>query len=227
MKQPKDDGFENAWKEAFEKASLAPPDIIWKNIESALPTESLGVKPSAEGMATTSKLILGTGIILISGLAYFYLNNSSSNNYTSKNNQITNGKNITQPHEPAALDSKIENENLAISTPIVTKKHFIPEIKKQNLPTETKVEEAPIESEIVPIETISFTKIEEKVYQMQPKGLKMPKITMDTPDLIPNKDSQMVAPNIYFDKNSMPVQQKNKGEFWRNFKISGGIRVSN
>ena len=130
MKQPKNDGFENAWQEAFEKASLAPPDIIWKNIESALPTESLGVKPSAEGLATASKLIIGTGIILISGLSYLYLNDSSSNNYTTKTNQISNGKNITKPNEPAAVDSKIENENLAISSPVVAKKHFVPEIKK-------------------------------------------------------------------------------------------------
>lgn len=225
MKQPKDDGFENAWQEAFEKASLAPPEIIWKNIESALPTESLGVKPSAEGIATTSKLIIGTGIILISGLAYFYINNSSSNNYTTKTNQITNGKNITQPNEPAAVDSKIESENLAINSPIVAKKQFIPEIVKQELTKKTPMEEINTDQILMPEENIDVSKIEEKVYQMQPKGLKMPKITMDKPDLIPNTDSQIVVP--YYDPNAIPSQQNNKGGFWRNFKISGGIRVSN
>lgn len=224
MKQPKDDGFENAWQEAFEKASLAPPDIIWKNIETALPTESLGLKPNAKGLATSSKLIIGAGIILISGLAYFYINNSSSNNYTSKTNRITNGKNTTKPDMPAIMDSKIEFKNLAANTNIIAKKQSISELKKQVSRNKTVVEDETNPPEMASTEVISFTKIEEKVYQMQPKGLKMPKITMETPDLIPNTDSQFVVP--YYDPHAIPTQQ-NKGGFWRNFKISGGIRVSN
>ena len=76
------ENFENAFKEAFEKANLAPPDIVWENIEKAIPQA-----PIADGnivgktMSIQSKLLIATTIVLVSAVAYFYLNNSLTNNY--------------------------------------------------------------------------------------------------------------------------------------------------
>ena len=79
--------------------------------------------------------------------------------------------------------------------------------------------------EIPILENVALPKIEEKTVEMVAKSLKMSKIIMEMPNLVPNTDSQWVAP--YYDPNALETPQNSKNKFWRNFKISGGIRVSN
>ncbi|MES2796852.1 MAG: hypothetical protein V4683_12850 [Bacteroidota bacterium] len=223
MQLPNEDNFESAFKEAFDKASLAPPDIIWNNIEKSLPQPTaFGSKPDVQNLASSTKLMIGTGIIVVSAIAYFYLNPSSTNSYNTKLKPTRNEKSITKSLEPTIMDSKPEIENLAPSPAFIAKKLV-------KLPIKVTLEDEPMvdQPEIQPTEiaTISSSKIEDRVFEMSPKGLKMPQIIMDTPDLVTNTDSQKIVP--YYDPNGIPIPQNNKRRFWENIKVRGGIRVSN
>lgn len=225
MIKPKNDNFENAFKEAFDKVSLAPPDIIWENIEKSLPQETtFGTKSDGINSAIQSKLIIGTGIILVSAITYLYFNYSSSKNSKSDLNSTKNETIFTKPIEPAIANTKAEIENLVISPSFVAKKQYKPQVKS-NFPKDQIIIE---ESEILfsdKIEENSFQKIEINISEMKPKGLHLPTITLETPDLVPNTDSQYVAP--HYDPSAIENLEKNKSKFWQKFKISGGIRVSN
>jgi hypothetical protein len=221
MQQPKEDNFDNAFKEAFEKASLAPPDIIWNNIESNLPLEvPISIAPAAESISITSKLLLGTGVVLISVLSYLNFKDSSEKNIKPNLNPTTNENIVSKLTMPAVLEPKVEFKKLATNLTYAPKikiisKPFIAEVLPTDITIPDKAEN----------ELIILPKIEEKTIELASKGVKLPKIVLEMPNLVPNNDSQIVAP--YYDPNALQTPQNNKGKFWQNFKISGGIRVSN
>jgi hypothetical protein len=224
MKLPNEDGFEDAFRRAFDKASLAPPDIIWQNIEQSLPNiASPAPNTGAEDIATSTKTLFGAGAVLVSTLAYLYLNNLPSTNYTNTLNASKNETIITQPIESTTLAPTIEIKSMANTPTIIAKKplEISPNevISNDELPELTMfmVEETPSKSEIL-------VKNEIILSQLKPKEIQLPKIIMETPDLIPNTDSNFE--NQYFDPNALN-QPKSKSGFFRNFKISAGFRVSN
>jgi hypothetical protein len=220
MIKPKHDSFENAFKEAFDKASLAPPDIIWENIEKSLPQETtFGTKSDGNNSAIQTKLIVGTGIILVSAITFLYFNDSSTKNSKSDLNSTKNETIFTKPIKPAIANTKAEIENVVVSPTFVAKKQYKPQVK-------SNFYEDQITPETLEIEDYSFQKIDVNVSEMKPKGLHLPTITLETPDLVPNTDSQYVAP-YFIDQNTIGNPEKSKSNFWRNFRITGGIRVSN
>lgn len=222
MKIENDSSFEKGFREAFDKASLAPPDIIWENIEKALPSPAgHSLKPDAQAITTSTKLIVGAGIAMLSGFIYMYLSNSSTINNTSNLNPSKNEKTFTPTPEPTKLVTKPENPAVVFNAPILAQKQMVLSPRAANIALE-QVENKAIEP-LPNVEEIIPSKIEEKFSEITPKALKMSKITMDTPDLVPNTDSQ----NLYYDPNAIQTVPKIKGQFWQNFKIKGGIRVSN
>lgn len=223
MIHPNEDSFENAFREAFDKASLAPPDIIWQNIEQALPPSSPPMpNTGAEGLATSSKLLIGAGAILVSSIAYLYLTDSSTNNYRTELNEIKNETTITKPIEPTPLEPKPETQKLAFVAPFTTQKLAVK--SKKELPNMDNESVNLLEKNEEPLESNEYIKNEIFVTEMKPKGMHLPKIMMETPDLVPDTDSQSVTP--YYDPNAV-IQPNSKPKFWKNIKISGGIRVSN
>jgi hypothetical protein len=221
MKQPNEDNFDNAFKQAFENVSLAPPDIIWTNIESSLPQVApVGASPAVGGISTTAKLLLGTGVVLISAITYFNLKESFTDNTKPNLNPIINENIISKPIQPAIVEPKIEVKKL-VSNPT-----FFTKVKVKSEPFMMKeiIDDAQ-EKNILENEVIALPKIEENTIEMAARAIKMPKIIMEMPNLVPDSDSQNVAP--YYDPNALITPTNNKGKFWKKFKISGGIRVSN
>jgi hypothetical protein len=222
MKIENDNSFEKGFREAFDKASLAPPDVIWENIEKALPSPTgPSLKPDAQTITTSTKLLVGAGIAVLSGLIYLYLGDSSTINYNSILNTSKNEKTFTPAPEPTKLVAKPESPAVAFDAPIVTQKQVVLSLKPTNIALE-QVEHKAIEP-LPNVEEFIPSKIEDKFSEIMPKALKMSKIIMETPDLVPNTDSQ----NLYYDPNAIQTVPKIKGQFWQNFKIRGGIRVSN
>ncbi len=225
MIKPKHDNFENAFKEAFDKASLAPPDIIWENIEKSLPQETnVGTKSDGNNSAIQTKLIVGTGIVLVSAITYLYFNNTSTHKFNTDLSPTKNETIYTKPIESTIISAKVEDKNVVAGPTFVAKRQYRKQVKSFT-PKELMVDET---IEII-ANTITeegpFQKIEKSVSEMKPKGLHLPTISLETPELVPNTDSQYVAP--HYDPNAISSPEKNKNKFWRNFKIRGGIRVSN
>lgn len=223
------ENFENAFKEAFEKANLAPPDIVWENIEKAIPQA-----PIADGnivgktMSIQSKLLIATTIVLVSAVAYFYLNNSLTNNYKGKINKKNNETNNTKSFEPTIMDSKLGAKKMAASIALNTKKTS----KIVNPFSENRGGGEIIEKNvIVELENIdspesqNISKIEGDFSEMKARNLHLPKIDLELPSLEINTDSQTTVP--YYDTNTIGQPINEKGKFWQNFKVRGGIRVSN
>jgi hypothetical protein len=218
MQKPVVDNFENAFREAFDKASLAPPDIIWTNIENTLPEPTtFGTNSAISNISRTAKVLVATGVILFTALTYFYFNDNSTTIQTKISKPSTNETITKEPIERAKLDTKFINKNLAEDLAPITKSKIINQSKTETALTETE--------NTIEIDEIEPNKILTEVNEMAPKGLHLPKIVMDTPDLVPNTDSQQVVP--YFDPNAILIPTKNKDKFWQNFKIRGGIRISN
>ena len=227
MKLQNDESFEKGFREAFDKASLAPPDVIWENIEKELPAPDLnGSKPDVSTISTATKLMVATGVTLLSGIAFYYFNKPSTNINDNILNPIKNENTFTPAIEPKNLDSDLEKPNLAKPATFVAKKQInykpAPVLPFNNLDERDQIVIPEPETK----EEMNLpTKIDEMVTEITPKGLSFKKIVMDTPDLVPNTDSQTIVP--YYDPNAVPSQQKKKGQFLQNFKIRGGIRVSN
>ncbi len=222
MKELSDNNFENAWQQAFEEASLAPPDAIWENIEKTLPNPSAITKPEGGGMATSTKLFLSSGaIIAVFTFLYFY--NQTS---TQKTNETNNPKTV----ESIIIEPKIEQPAMAFS-PIITSKKQVSNtyIAKKN--TSNSLESfdnqaiEPITTEDLQPELPEYSKIEDKFVELKPKSTKLKSSVLIMPDLILNTDSQSVTP--YYDPFAIPSQNNEKGKFWKNFKVRGGFRISN
>lgn len=231
MQKPENEIFESAFKEAFEKANLAPPDIVWENIEKAMPQGSIVDSSMAEKtMALQTKLIIGTTIVLVSVVAYFYINNSLTNNYKEKIDPINHETNITKPIESTNLDSELGAKKLANSPSFNPQKSNKIKIGFPK-PSFSKTQNEEVLTSQINLETQSIEVPENRnllqgdFSEMKSLKLKLPKIELDLPSLEINTDSQKVVP--YFDNNTIGQPLNEKGKFWQNFRVRGGIRVSN
>ncbi len=223
MQKPENEIFESAFKEAFEKANLAPPDIVWENIEKALPQGHANLTSMPEKtMGLQTKFLIGTGIVLVTGIAYFYLNDTSSINYKTNLNRINNETIITKSLEPANLDSELAPKKLASVTTFAAQKQ-----RKINLIEKENFHEIPFDKTIAAEATdnLIYTKIEGNFNEMVAQKMKLPIIVLEAPSLEINADSQQIAP--YFENTTIGQPLNEKGKFWQNFKVRGGIRVSN
>ena len=109
--KPVDDSFEDAWKKAFDEASLVPSKAVWENIEKSLPSSNLDLKHSKSGSNTIAKFILSTSVLIITSFGIFKLiNQPAVLKNSNKNHETITTKTIQQ----APLEPKIQQQIVAL-----------------------------------------------------------------------------------------------------------------
>jgi hypothetical protein len=227
--KPIDDSFEDAWKKAFDEASLVPPNAVWENIEKSLPSSNLDLKHPKSGSNTIAKFTLSASIVLITSFGIYKLINQP----TILKNSNKNHETITsKPIQPAPLESNIQQQIVA-DNPIVNTQKPVkilklaadkPVLSERKAPVEiTGNSEGQFFENAVPIES-AIPKNTIKLTEVLPHKLKQNNIRLQIPELVFPFDSQNT--NVYFDPNLLPIENKKKAKFWENFKVRGSIGVS-
>lgn len=227
--KPIDDSFEDAWKKAFDKASLVPPNAVWENIENSLPSSNLDLKHPKSGSNTIAKFLLSGSILLITSFGIYKLINQPT---VLKNTNENHETLTTKAIQSAPLESNIQQQivadipivntrkpvkriGLKAEKPIFAESAISAEISKnsqaKNFDTTTQIEE------VMPQYTVKLTEV-------LPQKLKQNYTNFQTPELMLPFNSQNT--NIYFDPNLLPNENKKKSKFWENFKVRGSIGVS-
>jgi hypothetical protein len=231
MKQLNNDNFENAWQKAFDEASVAPPSAIWENIEKTLPP-AIGVgnvdNVGGSKIATTTKILWGTGLVIIASLGLFMLKNETNKTQSiivkptvelnktgiSTIKQLNYEADAQKTIQPKPLDTKPKQQKLDDNITINTQTPIIEREINALLWNE---------NESLKIAKVEPVKSEEKAFEALPKGITITKTKMNLPVIDLQTDSQIV--NTYFDPNAIQIKGNKKGKFWQNFKVRGTIGV--
>ena len=223
MKQLEENNFENAFQKAFEEALLAPPEQVWINVENTMPNfGSKAILPEPNAISGATKYYLGVSILFVAGICFYFMNNSTTKKSTTKP-IVSHEKNIYKNN----IKPEIKQNNTAKT--MVYNPNFIANKKiKTNKPNlkDNQIQEIFIEPVVTTLENTDNLlpeKIEIKLLEIKPKTFKNTRIEFVTPNLILEENIQ----TPYFEFTSKPIDGNSKNNFWKNFKVKGGIRIGN
>jgi hypothetical protein len=189
--------FEEQWQNAFDDASMTPPDAVWEKIE-------LGLGNNVPPKSGNGPYYLGVISVVILGLSLWFF---MGNKVGEKPTQIIDNKPIVIEKKVKVVLPKIEEKiTIKLNEPVTVNKVSIPEIEEN------------VESPILDIQPEKLErKLADSVDFITPIAPKQ--IKSDFTTVIPEFQTEQTP---YYEK---PKPKPKKKSIFRNVRVSGGIGV--